>query len=96
MISFKLFKNEYKEQGDNKPSYKTSTISYKKDQDTKVVTKTFQQDVIFRKGEMYQASLFKNSDGSLGVKIELNTYDKSKENTNNAPQVNELNEDIPF
>ena len=73
MISFKLFKNEYKEQGDNKPSYKTSTISYKKDQDTKVVTKTFQQDVIFRKGEMYQASLFKNSDGSLGIKIELNT-----------------------
>ena len=99
MISFRLFKNENKEQGDNKPSYRTSSISYKKDKDTGVVTKTFEQDVIFRKGEMYQAGLFKNSDGSLGVKIELNTYDKSKENTNNAPQVNEvneLNEDIPF
>tara|TARA_R100001143_G_C3312183_1_gene110662 strand:+ start:19 stop:312 length:294 start_codon:yes stop_codon:yes gene_type:complete len=97
MISFRLFKNKYKEEGDNKPSYKTPTISYKKDQDTGVETKTFQQDVIFRKGEMYQASLFKNSDGSLGVKIELNTYDQDKKNTNNTNNAKiEGIDDIPF
>ena len=43
---------------------------------------------------MYQASLYKNSDGSLGVKIELNTYDNPKQNTNNA-QI-EGGDDIPF
>tara|TARA_R110002096_G_scaffold101141_3_gene223737 strand:- start:393 stop:701 length:309 start_codon:yes stop_codon:yes gene_type:complete len=102
MMQFMLFKNQYKtnEEGDRQPSYKTGSIYYKKDKTTGVVIKTFEEDVTFKKGEMYSAALFKNSDGSLGVKIELNTYDKSKEkNSQSVGQVNsqvEGGDDIPF
>ena len=60
-LKIRLFKNNYKEKGDNKPSYQNSSISYPDD--------CFQQDYIFKAGSKHQIGLWKNEDGSLSVQI---------------------------
>jgi len=85
MITFKLFKNKSKVDGDNLPLYQNETISYKKDETTGDIIKTFQENVIFEKGKKYQVALYKNDDESLGVTIKENTYVNPKDEVKAEP-----------
>ena len=60
-LKIRLFKNNYKEKGDNKPSYQNSSISYPDD--------VFQTDYVFKAGSKHQIGLWKNEDGTLSVQI---------------------------
>ena len=60
-LKIRLFKNTYKQQGDNKPSYQNSSISYPDD--------VFPEDYTFKKGTKHQIGLWKNEDGTLYVEI---------------------------
>lgn len=60
-LKIRLFKNNYKEPGDNKPAFQNSSISYPDD--------VFQDDYVFKKGTKHQIGLWKNEDGTLYVEI---------------------------
>ena len=60
-LKIRLFKNTYKQQDDNKPSYHNSSISYPDD--------VFPEDYTFKKGTKHQIGLWKNEDGTLYVEI---------------------------
>ena len=91
MITFKLFQNKKKVEGDNQPSYRNETISYRKEEATGKEIKHFEENVTFEKGKKYQVALYKNDDGSLGVKIEENTYVNPNDEVVEKPK-----SDIPF
>jgi len=64
-LKIRLFKNNYKEQGDKKPAFQNSSISYPDD--------VFQEDYVFKKGSKHQIGLWKNEDGSLSIQISEKT-----------------------
>jgi hypothetical protein len=58
-LKIRLFKNNYKEPGDNKPAFQNSSISY--------------PDYVFKKGTKHKIGLWKNDDGSLSIQISERT-----------------------
>tara|TARA_R110002012_G_scaffold42370_5_gene115300 strand:+ start:1019 stop:1372 length:354 start_codon:yes stop_codon:yes gene_type:complete len=76
-LKIRLFKNNYKEPGDNKPAFQNSSISYPDD--------VFQDDYVFKKGTKHQIGLWKNEDGTLYVEI------KEKVDSSAQPQATQQN-----
>ncbi len=64
-LKIRLFKNNYKEPGDNKPAFQNGSISYPDD--------VFQEDYVFKKGTKHKIGLWKNDDGSLSIQISERT-----------------------
>tara|TARA_R100001460_G_scaffold102156_2_gene146421 strand:+ start:20910 stop:21233 length:324 start_codon:yes stop_codon:yes gene_type:complete len=79
-IKIRLFKNNYKEQGDNKPNYQNKNIAYPE--------ATLQEDIVLRKGSSIGAALWKNDDGSLYVQIAEN-QSANTQTTNTAPKIDQ-------
>ena len=86
-----LFKNDYKEKGDNKPIYSNSNFSVK-------------ETVTLEKGKSYQAGMRKSKDKNdkeyLSINIDDKFEGKDKQSTGGAKPVSEslpdFDDDIPY